>query len=87
VADGGAAVDPHPDRGDARYAVELADDPQAEPDPVTGVGAAQHDPVAQRLHLLGTELGQDRSDAAMELERDLGGAVVALEIGERGEAD
>ena len=73
--------------GKPALAAELLDQPQPEQDRRAGLGAAQHQPVADRLDLLGRVLLEHPAHAALETQRHLERAVVALELGQRREAD
>jgi hypothetical protein len=67
-------------------AANVIHDPQPEPDRQTRVTAADHHRVPDRLHLLGVVLGQQRGDPRLELRGQLGGVLVAVGLGQRGEA-
>ena len=87
VCDRLTAVDADPDQREGGVVLELGDDAQAEVDRGGRIAAAQHDPVAERLDLLAAEAGEQRAHAALQLQRDLGRPVVALDVRKGGVAD
>jgi hypothetical protein len=67
--------------------LELGDDPESEPDGEPWVVAAEHQRIADRLHLLGLVLGKESPDLLVELEGDLRAPVVATSLRQGREAD
>jgi len=62
------------------------DDLQPEPDGVSGLGNAQHQRVADGLHLRPAERWKLRADRSAEAGNECGGFVVTVGFRQRGEA-
>src|SRR5207247_9964013 len=82
-----AGVDAHPDQREAGDRLELLDDPDSERYPGPGLLAAKQQPIAERLQLLGSMGGKEPTYPLVQGERHLGRPVIALGVGQRGEAD
>jgi hypothetical protein len=84
---GGACMHAHTHGRECRDGVQFLDQADRQGDAVGGLVAAQGNAVSERLQLLGPVAGQEVAHPLVEAERDLGRPIVALGVGERGEAD
>ena len=75
-----------PDRRSSVAGHQVMDDVQPEPDGVSGLGDAQHECVADGLHVRPAERWKLRVDRGAEVGDERGGFVVAVGFGQCGEA-
>ena len=77
-------ADPHQRKVGNR--LELIDDAQSQSDAIGGLIAAEHDPIAKRLQLVGPIAGKQPANPPVQDEGDVGGSIVAPGVCQRGEA-
>jgi hypothetical protein len=80
-------MDAHPHRGERGIRFDLVDQPEAELDRGPRLRAAEHHRIPERLHLLRPVARGNLAGAALELDRDPCSPIVALAVGQGGEAD
>ena len=85
LADRRPVVHPHPDRRRAVVAEHAVGEPEPERDRRPRLVHAQQHGVTDGLDLLGAEPGQQGADLGAEAVHELGGLLVAVRLGERGE--
>jgi hypothetical protein len=76
----------HTDRWRAVAAHRIARDPQAEANCICGVGHAQHERVADCLHILAVDAWELRLNDIRELLHELHGMLVTMRLSERRKA-
>ena len=74
------------DRRSSMAGHQVMDDVQPEPDGVSGLGDAQHEGIADGLHVRPAERRKLRVDRRAEVGDERGGFVVAVGFGQGGEA-
>jgi hypothetical protein len=80
-------VHAHPHRWEALYRFQFADDAQPKAHGQGGVVSTQHQGVTERLDLFAPVIGHQAPDPLVELDRHVGGVLVAALGGQCGEAD